>query len=379
MADPYRTTGKDGHIYWQKRVFLGRGPDGKIKQPMITAKTKAELTKKEEVLRADFKGGTALDARKTTLHDYLTDWLDRRAKRVRPGTIAAYRYQAERYILPRIGGYVLAELNPATLRKWLESLDTADKQSRNRRILHAALADAVTDQLLPANPLVAIRAMQGPKSPATALTEAEVRDFERVASQHHMEPFWSLMLYLPVRPSEIRGLTWASINLEQGTLEISAVLAAVASKSYPGRPKNDSSARTLDLAPDVLTVLKAAKASQRDRRAFAGHRLSEHDHVVVGPTGEPIPMNSLRYAFTALLKKAGVRHVRIYDLRHTAITRLLDAGVDVKVVAELAGHSDIRTTLSIYRHTNREQKKAALAVLSSSHHKGLSEPVLAAH
>jgi integrase len=284
--------------------------------------------------------------------------------------MATYRDYATRFILPKIGGYVLAELNPATLRKWLESLDTPDKQRRNRYILHAALTDAVTDQLLPSNPLSAIKAMQAPKSPATALSEQEVADFEAVALEHHMEPFWSLMLYLPVRPSEIRGLKWSAINLEAGTLEIGAVLAAVAGRSYAGAPKNDSSARTLDLPPNVVAVLKRAKEAQRDRRAFAGQRLTDGDHVVVGVTGEPIPMNSLRYAFHALLRKAGLRDVRIYDLRHTAITRLLDAGVDVKVVSELAGHSDVRTTLSIYRHTNREQKKAALAVLSSRRSQG---------
>src|SRR4051812_31359591 len=55
-------------------------------------------------------------------------------------------------------------------------------------------------------------------------------------------------------------------------------------------------------------------------------------------------------AWIKLLNRAGVRHIRLHDGRHTAATLLLAAGVHPRVVMELLGHSQMRTTTDIYSH-----------------------------
>ena len=52
----------------------------------------------------------------------------------------------------------------------------------------------------------------------------------------------------------------------------------------------------------------------------------------------------------ALLKEAGVRHIRLHDGRHTAATLLLSEGIHPRVVMELLGHSQMRTTTDTYSH-----------------------------
>ena len=54
--------------------------------------------------------------------------------------------------------------------------------------------------------------------------------------------------------------------------------------------------------------------------------------------------------FTQLLREAGVPHMHFHDLRHSAATILLSMGVNMKVVQELLGHSDIAITLGLYSH-----------------------------
>ncbi len=49
-------------------------------------------------------------------------------------------------------------------------------------------------------------------------------------------------------------------------------------------------------------------------------------------------------------QSAGVRHVRLHDGRHTAATLLLSENVHPRVVMELLGHSQMRTTMDIYSH-----------------------------
>ena len=72
--------------------------------------------------------------------------------------------------------------------------------------------------------------------------------------------------------------------------------------------------------------------------------------VLAQPKGRPIGRTSDRRARTVLPQEAGVREVRPYDDRHTAGTLLLSEGVRPRVVMELLGHSQTRTTMDIYSH-----------------------------
>jgi len=54
--------------------------------------------------------------------------------------------------------------------------------------------------------------------------------------------------------------------------------------------------------------------------------------------------------FKKLLREAGLPHMHFHDLRHSAATILLSMGVNLKVIQELLGHSDIAITLGRYSH-----------------------------
>jgi integrase len=73
--------------------------------------------------------------------------------------------------------------------------------------------------------------------------------------------------------------------------------------------------------------------------------------VFASTTGTPIGIsNSPKELGRPLLKRAGLPHARVHDLRLTAATFMLSRGVPVKVVSEMLGHADVSTTLSIYAH-----------------------------
>jgi integrase len=74
------------------------------------------------------------------------------------------------------------------------------------------------------------------------------------------------------------------------------------------------------------------------------------DLLFAQPNGRPINKKTDHDDWTRLLKAAGVRHVRLHDGRHTAATLLLSENVHPRVVRELVGHSQMRTTMDIYSH-----------------------------
>ena len=62
--------------------------------------------------------------------------------------------------------------------------------------------------------------------------------------------------------------------------------------------------------------------------------------------------------------QAGIRHVRIHDMRHTYASRLVQNGAPLQAVSRLLGHSDIRTTMR-YAHLSQHNLEAAAALFDA--------------
>src|SRR5919202_6100776 len=100
----------------------------------------------------------------------------------------------------------------------------------------------------------------------------------------------------------------------------------------------------------LVAALHEQKRAQLGEQMLAGSEWQDEDLVFAQPNGRPIDKKVDYDAWTALLDKAGVRRVRLHDGRHTAATLLLSENVHPRVVMELLGHSQMRTTMDIYSH-----------------------------
>jgi site-specific recombinase XerD len=79
-----------------------------------------------------------------------------------------------------------------------------------------------------------------------------------------------------------------------------------------------------------------------------------------------IPHNITKRSFKRYAVKAGrSRDTRFHDLRHTAATLLLASGVNVKVVSEMLGHSNVSITLSIYAHVLPHMQQSAVSAMDT--------------
>jgi integrase len=89
----------------------------------------------------------------------------------------------------------------------------------------------------------------------------------------------------------------------------------------------------------------------------------ELDLVVCTEKGTPLNPSNLRRSFIRLCKEADVPQIRFHDLRHTHATHLLAQGVNIKVISERLGHSNIKVTLDTYSHVlPTMQDEAAKAI-----------------
>ena len=148
-------------------------------------------------------------------------------------------------------------------------------------------------------------------------------------------------------------MRWRDVDLQAATASLSRVRLNDGSIIPAGNSKHKR--RLLPLPPQAVEALKAQQRWQtkmRDEQARDGLWLDTDGLVFTNEWGEPVRQSTLHRAFKRMLAEAGIlpARVRIHDLRHTGATLLLLAGVPVRIVQDLLGHSTSKMTLDIYGH-----------------------------
>ena len=87
--------------------------------------------------------------------------------------------------------------------------------------------------------------------------------------------------------------------------------------------------------------------------------ITKDDLVFSNPDDSFILPNTLTHAFIKIVRRAGLRGIRLHDLRHTHATLMLKANVHPKIVSERLGHSTIGITLDTYSHVTPGLQEAA--------------------
>jgi integrase len=108
--------------------------------------------------------------------------------------------------------------------------------------------------------------------------------------------------------------------------------------------------RVIELDDGIVGVLLAHRLRQDVEKATWGDGYVDHGLVFAQPFGGPIPTQQLTQRFGELAEAAGVRHVRLHDLRHGQASLMLAAGVPMAIVSKRLGHSTITITSDTYSH-----------------------------
>ena len=128
--------------------------------------------------------------------------------------------------------------------------------------------------------------------------------------------------------------------------------------------KTRASERRIALPTRCVQSLKYHHEQQRELEA-AGTTWQHDGHVFTTTQGRPIDPTNLTRAFITLLRKAGLRRIRLHDLRHWTAILLLEQGVEPVVIKELHGHAHIDVTATVYAHVRIRLQRDAIDTLST--------------
>jgi integrase len=235
--------------------------------------------------------------------------------------------------------------------------------------LSSALADAVEQLLIPVNPAKLFRLKGGghPKglvwtgarvagwrktgvkpSPVMISTVDRTLGFPHAARGHRFSIAYHLMVLTGTRRGETAGLHWRDVDLEANELTVTCQLAQIGWRTEITAPKTPEFYRTIALDGSVVQLPRLQRAWQEKMRAEHGEGWEDNDLVFTHPDGSRLHPAQLTYEFYKIVRESELPPIRLHDVRHGTATHALTAGIDVKLVQDLLGHTTSTFTRDTY-------------------------------
>jgi integrase len=186
----------------------------------------------------------------------------------------------------------------------------------------------------------------------------------QAAARDRLAIVYELALFCGLRRGEILALRWRDVDLEKGEIHIRNTLHEEKGGGFRlGEAKSISARRSISISVTLAAALSRHRERQLKEPRIIAEQSSSYgadwDLVVTSRRGGPLSKSTLRENFRRLLRTGGLPVLRIHDLRHSCASLLLGEGVGAHVVANILGHSEVKTTLNFYGHVAQSHTRGA--------------------
>lgn len=317
-----------------------RLPDGRRKY--VRGKTKEELEQKIASLRTEI--GLGIDVKDTSsFEEYATYWLVTHKKNtVTPGSYHKMVRVFEMHVYPYIGKKKLREIRAPQIYIVMSNCAAMARGSQKfiLGLIRAVFDSAVDDNLLIRTPVPKrLKPSGAAADEVEALTPEQEKALLKAAEGLAVYPFVLTMQQTGMRRGEVTGLMWSDIDFEKGIIHVQRHVVT----DHLGQPevvdgaKTKAGVRDLPLTDKLRSYLIKIRKDARSLYVFPTRNGSIYSAA------------ALTRNWATLDERAGF-HTHPHQLRHTFCTKLFEAGLDVKQVQYIMGHTDVDTTLKVYTH-----------------------------
>lgn len=377
---------QDSKGYWVYK--FPPSPDTNNKEKRIAAKTKSELTKKVN----DFKqsiGNANYISDNNTIDNLMGYWLHNvKFNELKPSSYDRLESTIMTHIIPRIGNYKIEELTPeiieinifnelkkdnlsySTVKKVYDALNGYftfyDKRNRTNFNPMYTVARPKSDNYK--------------KSTIRWFTEDEIKTFKETCISKYGNGEYKylygyifiLMLYTGIRAGEALQLKWEDIDTKKKLLYVKGNRITVKNRDANGNATNyktidqdtaktnAGTLRQIPLNDNAIKVINNIKEVYKSKGVK-----SQLNYVVSSKEGNPITLPTFMKSYKRVLEQSGIddNGCGLHALRHTFASMLIKNGVDIKIISEILGHSNISITYNTYIHLIKEQKVQAISLI----------------
>lgn len=344
---------KDGR--WEGRYIKGRDLQNKAKYGYVYDKTYREARRK----LADAKAvNSKLTGDNRSFDNFCKEWLNEKQKRVKASTYAKYCNITNNHVIPALGSFRVSDINTEMVKQYVENKISAEDLS----------IKTVRDILSVLKSIFTYAQGHGAK-PDCRFGDISLKSAKKNISIFKKHEYTKLLEYLMTDPDNTKlgilislctGIRIGEIcalkfdDITDGCVFVSKTMQRIQTMSHNVRktevcitePKSESSIRYVPLPLFLNNLLN--EFYRKDA------------YVLTGTPNQYIEPRTLQNRFKKHLELCGISNVNFHICRHTYASYCIEAGVDVKCLSELLGHSSVNITLNRYVHSSLEQKRKSV-------------------
>ncbi len=392
--DKARTVLRKGEGQRSNGTYYYRWQDKKGNRHYLYAKSLQELREQEKQVEKDKYDGIKAEARYVTVNDLYELW--KQIKRgLKDSTYENYTYMYDTFAAHDIGVMRISTLKKSDVKRFYNRL--ADDRGLKpatidnvHTVLHQVLDMAVDDDYIRSNPsdnvlkeLKQSHCFLTEKRRGLTVPEQELfLDFlQHSVTYHHWYPLFAVMVGTGLRIGEVTGLRWCDIDLEEGIIDVNHNLVYYNHRKEGSKkgvyfnintPKTLAGVRQVPMLDFVKKAFEMEKAYQEKFGIKCNVTIDGYtDFIFVNRFGEAQHQGTVNKAIHRIVRdcndaqfqkdehpKVLLPHFSCHNLRHTFTTRMVEAGVNIKVIQDALGHKDIQTTMNIYADVTQELRKS---------------------
>ena len=325
-------------------------------------KRKAEEKRKEVLLE--------LESQKTDLSRdilfiiFIKEWLENHKQSIAVVTYDTYRSIIYNQIIPFFEPkkLKLRDVTSLHIQQYINfKLKTVSPNTVIKHLwnLSKCFDSAIKQSLLIFNPIQGIEMPKKVKyTGAKHYNEKQIGQLLEACKSDILEDIIKVALFYGLRRSELIGLKWQNIDMNNDVLTISHTVVQMGSSTHKtDSTKTDSSYRALPIPEMMKNIFKEIRRRQIENKLLQPNDYIDEGYVFTHPNGRLIMPNYVTKRFKTLLEKSELEVTHFHDLRHSSASYLLYLGFDMKSIQIWLGHGDIGTTMNIYAHLDMDAKR----------------------
>lgn len=295
-----------------------------------------------------------------TINQITEEWKEEKKKYVKKSTYAAYQLLIQNHIKPYFGD--LYEVNEEKVQQFVfDKLDAGLSEKTIRDIiivLKMILKFGIKNGYLEYVQIDVKFPSKQYKKNLDVLSKADQKKFMEHLRNNFTFKNLGIFICLStgMRIGEICGLRWCDVDTAEGVIKVRHTLQRIYIIEGETRhtellldtPKTANSVRDIPMSSELLKMLKSI------------NKVVNENYYVISNDIKPIEPRTYRNYYKKLCKQLDIPELKFHGLRHSFATRCIESKADYKTVSVLLGHSNISTTLNLYVHPNKEQKKKTI-------------------
>ncbi|GLI36183.1 tyrosine-type recombinase/integrase [Desulforhabdus amnigena] len=340
-------------VWW---LFIDHNGQRKAKKVGTDKKLALEAAKKIEAkLTLGDMGLKDPEKKAPTFKEAADLWLHGYIKPLRrETTFERYSDMLKRHVLPTLGSTPINEIARKDVRELLLSVRAKGLSKASvclvRDVMSGVFNHAIDDEIIEVNPVLGVvkrlNLSRDKQEEVEPLTKEEVGLFLETCKQNRPEyyPLFLTAFRTGMRLGELLGLKWGDVDWNGKFIRVSR-----SAKRGKITPTKTGKNRRVDMSDQLMNVLKGLQTQRKREALKKGHGVAD-GFIFLSREDEILSQNTVRNVFKGILRKAGLRDIRLHETRHTFASLLLTDGQSPVYVKEQLGHSSIQMTVDIYGH-----------------------------